>query len=407
MIAILCAWLALQATPEPVFSGPQPGEPTPSFQVQALNGPDQNQTVDYVERWGGAPSLFIFLHDVTRPAGRLVKLLDEWAAKQSRVKVLLVSLNDDVLQGELNMPRTLNSLRFASTCGVSVDGKEGPGSWGLNRDMALTIVLAKEGKVLANWPLASPNETDFERIRAEAEKVAMPALETIEELRAELLRQDAEIAALRAELEGLKLRVERGSALGRGAAGAPAAPEQPAPRGGRGGGGMDAGGMDAPRPSDAGPGAAKGGMGAEGSSSAMRAEGGAQASGSKKNLAKDNKKKTHKKQAKAEQKKQRAKESPLESRMPTDPGLTALLGPLADRGASDAEVDAAVASIDAYLAEHAGLEAELRDAVAWIDAFDLGTPHAKAARAKYVEPADAELSGEGAHTAPEGPERKL
>ena len=39
---------------------------------------------------------------------------------------------------------------------VSPDGREGPGNYGLNRNVAQTILTVKNGKVLHNFALAQP-----------------------------------------------------------------------------------------------------------------------------------------------------------------------------------------------------------------------------------------------------------
>ena len=35
--------------------------------------------------------------------------------------------------------------------GISPDGREGPGSYGLNRNVSQTVIIAKDGKVLYNF----------------------------------------------------------------------------------------------------------------------------------------------------------------------------------------------------------------------------------------------------------------
>lgn len=217
-LALALAALSVQDRPDPVFSGPQPGESTPGFVVLALHGPDEGQRVDYVERWGGAPTLFVFVHRITRPVGRLVRGIDEYArTRRDRFRTLFVPLAADTLEGELNLPRTLKSIRLQSPCGVSVDGIEGPGAWGLNKDVAITAVLANEGRVVANWALVEPNETDLDAIRAETERLPAggargpePRLETLADLRAELLRQRERIRALEAEVARLRREREAG-----------------------------------------------------------------------------------------------------------------------------------------------------------------------------------------------------
>ena len=40
--------------------------------------------------------------------------------------------------------------------GISPDGREGPGSYGLNRNVAQTVLIAKDGKVLHNFAFTQP-----------------------------------------------------------------------------------------------------------------------------------------------------------------------------------------------------------------------------------------------------------
>ncbi|MAG94542.1 MAG: hypothetical protein CMJ48_12445, partial [Planctomycetaceae bacterium] len=51
--------------------------------------------------------------------------------------------------------------------GISVDGAEGPGSYGLNRNVNLTVLVAHENRVAANFALVQPSETDVPKILAE------------------------------------------------------------------------------------------------------------------------------------------------------------------------------------------------------------------------------------------------
>jgi hypothetical protein len=41
--------------------------------------------------------------------------------------------------------------------GISLDGQEGPGAYGLNRKMTLTVLVAKDNRVTANFALVQPS----------------------------------------------------------------------------------------------------------------------------------------------------------------------------------------------------------------------------------------------------------
>ena len=57
--------------------------------------------------------------------------------------------------------------------GISVDGEEGPGSYGLNRNVELTFVLAKENKVVANFAFVQSSVTDAPVISASRAAIAV------------------------------------------------------------------------------------------------------------------------------------------------------------------------------------------------------------------------------------------
>lgn len=205
MLSLLVALIPILAVPEEIFSGPQKGEKTPAFKVLDLNGPNAGKEVDYVTEWKGALTVLCFIHELTRPGAQLFRRLDEYGARNKEsLKTLFVSLTDDVQKSERGLPASIKSLQMKSIVGISPDGKEGPGSYGLNKEVILTIIIAKENLVLANWAIVSPNETDFPKIQGVLDKLLEPALDTPEAIRAEILRLRAEVVALRAEVEALK-----------------------------------------------------------------------------------------------------------------------------------------------------------------------------------------------------------
>ena len=213
-LVALLAPLPLLSPPEGIFSGPQKGEKTPPFKVLDLNGPNQGKEIDYITAWKGAPTVLCFIHELTRPSAQLFRRLDEYGARnKDALKTLFVSLTEDVQKSERGLPATIKSLQMKSIVSVSLDGKEGPGSYGLNKEVLLTIIIARENSVVASWAIVSPNETDFPRIQAVLDKLLEPALDSPESMKAEILRLRGELAALRAEVEALKQ--DRGEVGGR------------------------------------------------------------------------------------------------------------------------------------------------------------------------------------------------
>ena len=76
-----------------------------------------------------------------------------------------------------------HALAREAPLGISLDGKEGPGSYGLNRNVTLTILVGKEGKVTANFPLVQPSiQADLPKILQEIAKVAGGPVAKLEDL---------------------------------------------------------------------------------------------------------------------------------------------------------------------------------------------------------------------------------
>jgi len=205
--------LVLTAAADDIFSGPQAGEATPPFKVLDVSGPNAGKEVDYITEWKGAPTVICFIHTLTRPGAQLMRRLDDHGSRnQDTLKTLFVSLSADLQATERQLPHAVKALSLKCPAAISLDGAEGPGAYGLNKEVLITVIAASGNKVVGNWAIVSPNETDFPKMLPVLEKLAAPALETPEALRAEVLRLRSEIATLRREVDELK----RGSSARRG-----------------------------------------------------------------------------------------------------------------------------------------------------------------------------------------------
>lgn len=204
---------ALGGLAQDKFSGPQKGEKTASFKVFDLAA---RAETDYVADAKGAPSLLVFIHELSRPGAALMRALDDYGqVKQVRgLRTFFVSLSEDRDGAERHLPQVVKSLNLKCPLGISLDGREGPGSYGLNREVMLTILVARENKVTANFAIVSPNETDAPRIKAAADEIlkvqVAPPAGTPEELKAEIVRLREEVMTLKEELALLKLRPQPG-----------------------------------------------------------------------------------------------------------------------------------------------------------------------------------------------------
>ena len=208
MLALALSLLVQEAK----FSGPQKGEALRGF--VAFDVASRKES-DPVAEGKGAPILLVFIHELSRPAAALMRALDETGqVKRVRgLRTLFVSLAQDRDGAERHLPLVVKSLNLRCPLGISVDGPEGPGAYGLNREVALTILVAKDDRVAANFAIVQPNETDAPRIREAVDavlRVAAAAPEgTADELKAEILRLREEVLRLKEEVEALKLRQEK------------------------------------------------------------------------------------------------------------------------------------------------------------------------------------------------------
>ena len=150
---------ALQAADEnPVFSGPQPGEKLPPLEIRNVLA-EEVTDVDLLKKADGKPVLVIFFHKRTRPAFGLTNALMRLA--KTRVKAGLTSavvmLTDDPTETGNWVKRIRHLLPKDSLYGISMDGLEGPGAYGLNREVEMTVLVASEGKVTANFAIVQPS----------------------------------------------------------------------------------------------------------------------------------------------------------------------------------------------------------------------------------------------------------
>lgn len=159
-IVVLLAWCqTATSADDPVFSGPQIGETFPRFQAKGVFGDLAGNEFDLIERADGKPVVLIFVHTLTRPAFGLTNTIMKYAATRSNdgLQCGVVFLTEDSTKTESWMRLVKDRFPEGVSYGISTDGIEGPGSYGLNRNMTLTVLVGKEGKVTANFALVQPS----------------------------------------------------------------------------------------------------------------------------------------------------------------------------------------------------------------------------------------------------------
>ena len=159
---------------DPVFSGPQAGEKLTAFKVRGLFDDLAGKEIDLIEKAQGKPVLFIFVHQLTRPANALTQALMRYVEQHpEKLYGSLIFLGDDQTALAARLKRARRALPKKAPVTISLDGQEGPGAYGLNRNVTLTILFAKEGKVVSNFALISPS------LQADMPKVLKPIVELV------------------------------------------------------------------------------------------------------------------------------------------------------------------------------------------------------------------------------------
>lgn len=159
--------MAQDSKPEQVFSGPQKGESLVSFDMTHAIGENADEVVDVVKLAGEKPILLIFFHEKTRPAFGLMRTLAKFGVskKDKGLTSAVCFLTPDPTETSRWVKQVGRNLPKGATYGVFAGGVEGPGSLGLNRNVALTVLVADKGKVVHNSALVQPSlETDGSKI---------------------------------------------------------------------------------------------------------------------------------------------------------------------------------------------------------------------------------------------------
>jgi hypothetical protein len=172
-ITTLAAVSLFAADKEKVFSGPQPGEKVTSFEVRSLTAQGPGDKRDPIKVAGERPVVLVFLHGLERSMAPLMRVVDIYGGTQkAKLNTEFIFLIDDLIRGDRGLPRVVNSLKMRTHIGYSLDGIEGPGNYGLNKECLMTLVLAKGGKVTANFALVQPGIADAPGIIAAMAKLA-------------------------------------------------------------------------------------------------------------------------------------------------------------------------------------------------------------------------------------------
>ncbi|MEZ6118201.1 MAG: hypothetical protein R3C28_16750 [Pirellulaceae bacterium] len=139
-------------------------------------GPDAGQDVDPIADADGQPVLLLFVHEVTRPSVAFVRTVCSYAVRRQPdgLQTSVIFLTADPNETEAFVKRASHAIPDPKQVqlGMSMDGLEGPGAYGLNRKVTITALIGTKGKVTENLALIQPNvATDAVKLGAAIAKV--------------------------------------------------------------------------------------------------------------------------------------------------------------------------------------------------------------------------------------------
>ena len=154
------------AVEKKIFSGPQAAEKLPPLTAQAVFGDQQGKDLDLVKAAGEKPILIVFVHQLTRPSVALTRVLINFTIQREEdVYGATVFLTGDVTATQARLVAAKGALVTQRPVTISTDGLEGPGAYGLNRNVTMTVIFAKDGKVVSNFAIVDPSvQADTPRI---------------------------------------------------------------------------------------------------------------------------------------------------------------------------------------------------------------------------------------------------
>jgi hypothetical protein len=187
-LGLLAFAVTLVRADDPVFSGPQPGEKLTACKVQSVFGPSAGKELELIGEIKEAPVVLVFVHEATRPAHRVLRALDHYGARwaDAGLATHFVWLSADRTKTEEFLKAGRGSLGLQCPVSIALDGLEGPGNYGLNRKVTLTVLVAKANKVIANHAIVQPNETDSPKILADVAKMLGKEAPTAEQIQSAL-----------------------------------------------------------------------------------------------------------------------------------------------------------------------------------------------------------------------------
>lgn len=167
------------------YSGPQVGEKLVPFQVIELVERDRVRKTQFIDPKRKGATFVMFFHDESRPALGLATTLEWYARKHKQLDSHYVFLTDDLTKTEQQL-KSRWEFFAGSPLSISIDGIEGPGQYGLNRNVMVTVLIAKDNAVVNNFVLTDQIDSDPQAILAAVAEAIGERAPALDRLRAEL-----------------------------------------------------------------------------------------------------------------------------------------------------------------------------------------------------------------------------
>ncbi|HEY8749514.1 MAG TPA: hypothetical protein VIM11_16140 [Tepidisphaeraceae bacterium] len=166
MLSFLCG------AADPIYSGPQLGEKVTTFKVADVSGVSAGRVREVLPGKDRA-AVLVFISGVERSIVPLMTVVDQYGyERRDSLSAEFVFLSDDRVASTKRLPLVGQSLGMRCPMTISVDGPEGPGNYGLNKAVLMTILVAKEGRVTANFALVQPGIADAPAVIAAMAKAS-------------------------------------------------------------------------------------------------------------------------------------------------------------------------------------------------------------------------------------------
>ena len=135
-------------------------------------GDQVGEKAELAQARGKNPTIYFFIQAEhwDRPIARLLRELDikvKDGISDGRIVAVWLS-NNEVDRFKEHLPRVQQSLKLAMTTYAVWPGDPfGPAAWNINRDDHVTIVTARDGKIIGRHAYKSTNEGDAAKILAD------------------------------------------------------------------------------------------------------------------------------------------------------------------------------------------------------------------------------------------------